>query len=395
MPRADGRLPASFLTLAAVGALLGACGGDAPAAPAAPAASAPATPSALVVLSDAEQARVPEVLAELRNGSFSRSVVIHDNARVLLSLAETSTDPSVATAALRGLLTTWTHSPRYAERMALVTPEYAAIVLRRMGDEDTGVQAAAIKASVKCLLGDAPNVEVATRLSELATRHPLAAGRHEALEALWHSSVIVDTPAHIAPFVAALDAPEPWLVSGALFRLGAFGAGWPAQGPLRGRLRELLAHADPGVRGRAATALSAIVGPQDADRDAVAQAILPLLRDPHPFPRSAAATALAWLDYRPAVHELVALLDDHASNVYDLRDFTLLDGTPGLSHHDGSPWSRVDDAALRALQSFSSRVGTRFTFDVQHERVDTDLAVAGGVARAWYQSVRAELPPQG
>jgi HEAT repeat protein len=395
MPRAPGRLPASLFSLAAFGALLGACGGDAPAAPAAPTASAPATPSALVVLSDAEQARVPEVLAELRNGSFSRSVVIHDNARVLLSLAETSTDPSVATAALRGLLTTWTHSPRYAERMALVTPEYAAIVLRRMGDQDAGVQAAAIKASIKCLLGDSPNAEVATRLSELATRHPSPAGRHEALEALWHSSVIVDTPSHIAPFVAALDAPEPWLISGSLFRLGAFGAGWPEQGPLRARLRELLAHADPGVRGRAATALSTIVGPQAADRDTVAQAILPLLRDPHAYPRSAAATALAWLDYRPAVHELVTLLDDTASNVYDLRDFTLLDGTPGLSHHDGSPWSRVNDAALRALQSFSSRVGTRFTFDVQHERVDTDLAAAAGVARAWYQSVRAELPPRG
>ncbi|MBK7156776.1 MAG: HEAT repeat domain-containing protein [Sandaracinaceae bacterium] len=394
MPRALLLPPASFFTLAALGVLLGACGGDTPAVPsAAPAVSGLPAPSALVVLSDAERARVPEVLAELRNGSFSRSVVIRDNARVLLWLAETSTDPSVTTAALRGLLTTWTHSPRYAERMALVSPEYATIVLRRMGDDHPGVQAAAIKASIKCLLGESPHTGVAARLSELATRHPSAAGRLEALEALWHSSVIVETPSHIAPFVAALDAPEPWLVSGSLFRLGAFGAGWPDQGTLRARLRELLAHVDPGVRGRAATALSTIVGPQDADRDAVAQAILPLLRDAHAYPRSAAATALAWLDYRPAVPELVALLDDSASNVYDLRDFTLLDGTPGLSHHDGSPWSRVDDAALRALQSFSSRLGTRFTFDVQHERVDTDLAAAGSVARAWYQGVRSELPP--
>lgn len=386
------RSPASLLWLAVLGALLGACGddGDAPATPAA--ATVSVTQGTLVVLTDAEQARVPEVLAELRNGSFSRSVVIHDNARVLLSLAETSSDPSVVTAALRGLLTTWTHSPRYAERMALVTPEYAAIVLRRMGSEHPGVQAAAIKASIKCLLGDSPHADVAARLSELATGHPSAAGRHEALEALWHSSVIVQTPSHIAPFVAALDAPEPWLVSGALFRLGAFGAGWPEQGPLRARLSELLAHADPGVRGRAAIALSTIVGPVDAGRDAAGEAILPLLRDPHAYPRSAAATALAWLDYRPAIHELVPLLEDGAANVYDLRGFTLLDGTPGLCHHDGSPWSRVDDAALRALQSFSSRIGTRFAFDVQHERLDTDLAAAGGVARAWYESVRAELP---
>lgn len=371
-------------------AQLVACGGDAP--DAAPAAAPEPAPPRVVVLGAAEQARIPEVLAELRSDSFSRSVVIKDNARVLLSLAETTSDQSVAIAALRGLLTTWTHSPRYAERMALITPEYSTVVLRRMGDEHPGVQAAAMKAATKCLLGDTPNAEVAARLIELATRHPSPAGRLEALEALWHSSAIATTPAQIAPFVAALEAPEAWLVSGSLFRLGAFGAGWPDQAALRTQLRGLLAHADPGVRGRAATALSTIVGAGDPERDAVAQAILPLLRDPHGYPRSAAATALAWLDYRPAIHPIVTLLDDTAANTYDLRGYTLLDGSPGFGHHDGSPWSRVNDAALRALQSFSSRLGERFTFDVHHERVDVDLGVAADAARAWYQHVQPELP---
>jgi len=392
MIRSTARLTLPFLAVAILaGALLAACGGDAPVAPAqGAAANPPANP--LVVLSAAEQARVPEVLAELRNGSFSRSAVIKDNARVLLSLAETSTDPNVVSAALRGLLTTWTHSPRYADRMALLTPEYATVMLQRLVDPHEGVQAAAMKAATKCLLGDEPNLEIAERLSELAANHASPAGRHEALEALWHSSEIANTPAQIAPFVSALDAPEAWLVSGALFRLGAFGAGWPNQPALRAKLRGLLAHADQGVRGRAAAALSAIVGERDPERDAVAQAILPLLQDPQAYPRSAAATALAWLDYRPSVHAIVTLLDDRASNTYDLRGYNLLDGTPGFAHHDGSPWSRVNDAALRALQSFSSRLGTRFTFDVHPERVEMDLAAAGNTARAWYQSVLAELP---
>lgn len=346
----------------------------------------------MVVLSATEQARIPEVLAERRGSDFSRSVVNKDNARVLLSLAETSSEPGVVIAALRGLLTTWTHSPRYAERMQPITSEYAIVVLGRMSDEHPGVQAAAMRAATKCLLGETPDAAIAAKLVALATRHPSPAGRYEALEALWHASAIASTPAQIAPFVAALDAPEAWLVSSALFRLGAFGAGWPEQPALRAKLRVLLAHADPGVRGRAAAALSTIVGSSDPQRDELAQAILPLLRDPHAYPRSAAATALAWLDHRPAVHAIVTLLDDRSDNTYDLRGYTLLDGTPGFAHHDGSPWSRVCDAALRALQSFSSRLGERFTFDVHHERVDIDLGVAAEAARAWYQRVRAELP---
>lgn len=383
-------LPPLVVSVCLVALPLVACGGDTPAT--APAAAAEPAPAPVVVLSAAEQARVPAVLAELRADSFSRSVTIKDNARVLLWLAETTSDERVAVAALRGLLTTWTHSPRYAERMELITPEYVAVVLRRTEDEHPGVQAAAIKAASKCLLGEHPNADVAARLIELATHHPSPAGRLEALEALWQSSVIATTPAQIAPFVAALEAPEAWLVSGSLFRLGAFGGGWTDQAALRAKLRELLAHADPGVRGRAATALSTIVGPSDPDRDGVGQAISPLLRDPHGYPRSAAATALAWLDYRPAIHAIVLLLDDSSTNTYDLRGYSLLDGTPGFSHHDGSPWSRVNDAALRALQSFSSRLGERFTFDVQHERVEADLGVAADAARAWYQRVQAELP---
>ncbi len=391
-------LPAALLLSSSL--LLGACGGDdstppttAPPVPGTPAESAaPAVPAALVVLTPEESARIPSITAELRNGTFSRAVVTKENAKIFLSLAETATDPNILTAALRALPTTWTHSARYADRYEVLTPEFSTVILSRLGHENGQVQAAAMKAAIKCILGDTPNAEVASRLTELATNHATPAGRYEAMEALWNSSVIRNTPAQIAPYVAALDAAEPWLVSGSLFRLRSFGSGWNDQPGLRTKLRTLLTHTDPGVRGRAADALASVVGSRDPERDAVAQAILPLLSDPNPYTRSAAATALASLDYRAAVHAIVPLLNDTEGNTYEIRGYQELDGSNGWSHHDGSAWSRVNDAAVRALQTFSSRVGTRFTFDVDHTRVEADLAAAAGVARTWYQSVRGELP---
>ncbi|MCA9536131.1 MAG: HEAT repeat domain-containing protein [Myxococcales bacterium] len=370
---------------------IGVCGCSDPPAPAG--SSGPSVGAGIVTLSAAELARVPQVLAERRGDQFSRAALVRDNARIFLSLAEAAADEQLATAALRALQTTWTHSERYAAQLQLLTPEYAQVVALRLQDERPTVQAAAMQASTKCLLGESPDHTVVAHLVQLATESPIPAARYEALEALSQSSEIRTHPEQIAPFVHALDAPEAWLVSGSLLRLVGFGAAWPEQQTLRAALRQLLTHADPGVRGRAATTLSSIVGPADAERDDVARALLPLLSDPHPFPRSAAATALAWLDYRPAVHALVLLLDDPTPDTYDLRGYTRLDGTPGWIHHDGSPWSRVDDAALRALQSFSGRVGSRFTFDIQRERLALDLAAAARGARDWYATVQDQLPP--
>ncbi|MCB9661492.1 MAG: HEAT repeat domain-containing protein [Sandaracinaceae bacterium] len=357
-----------------------------------PVPQSPAEPqAALVQLSGHERERIPEVLAELRAGAFSRSAMVRDNARIFLFLAETASDDEVVAGSLRALRSTWTHSPRYERQMALLTPEYGAVVRLRLHDERPVVQAAAIEAAEKTLLTDPPDERVAEELAALALAHPDPAGRLAALEVLWNVTTLRTHPESMRPYVDALSAQQPWLVSASLFRLSGFGAAYPDAANLRARLIELLGHDDPGVRGRAATTLSSVVGVADPARDAAGRAIEPLLRDEHPFVRSAAATALAWLDQRTAVPAIVALLDDSARDTYDLRGFTRLDGTPGFLHHDGSPWSRVDDAALRALQAFSARVGGRFTFDIQQDRLDESFASAHRTARAWFETARGAL----
>lgn len=392
-------------TVVSLALTLGACGGEeAPAATAAATtevAASPATPAPeaapavqrpTVSLDEAQTAKAAELPGLLRNGSFPRSEVSKANARVFLYLAATSDDTAVQLASLRAMGRTYTHSERYTERLELITEEFPTVVLAHLGSSDGAVQAAAIEASKKCILGDTPNAEVTARLVQLASSHATAAGRHEAMDLLWNSSTIRDDPDQMAPYIAALDAGEAWVVSGALFRLESFGRAAPDQPAFRAKLTSLLTHADAGVRGRAARALANAVGSRDAGRDAAAQAIMPLLEDANPYTKSAACGALATLDYRPGIHAIMPLLTDMTSNTYDITGWQELAGSNGRIHHDGSAWSRVSDAALTALRTYSGRVGERFQYSVNHQQVEADLATAAATARTWYQAIEGDIP---
>ncbi len=82
-------------------------------------------------------------------------------------------------------------------------------------------------------------------------------------------------------------------------------------------------------------------------------------------------------------------------NTYDIDGYTELDGSRGRTHHDGSAWSRVADAALYALKRYSMRLGERFDYDVSYQTVEEDLQSAAGKAREWYDSVKSEIPEAG
>ena len=361
---------------------------DMPEAPEAP----PATPAPTVELDEAQTALAAEIAAAVNNARFARDVTNKDNALIFVYLGATSEDVNVQAAALRAMVATHTYSERFVERYALVTPEYAQVVLMHLGSDNGVVQSAAIEAGKTCIQGDTPNTEVTGRLVDLATNHASPAGRYAAMNTLWHSSGIRTSPEQIAPYVAALGSSEAYVVSGALFRLTSFGRNAPEQPALRATLQGLLTHADPGVRGRAAQVLAAVVGIRDDDRATIAASIMPLLGDSNAFTKSAAANALASLDHRAAIHGIVGLLDDLTSNTYDIRGWTALDGSSGRIHHDGSAWSRVADAALNSLRTFSGRVGERFQYNINHQNIEADLATSAATARTWYASVSAEIP---
>lgn len=399
--------PRSTPSLLLITALIAACGGEEataepppgvnpPTTAVAAAAPAPAPPPApavpTITLTPEETARVAEITGQVRRHSFPSSVKTKENAKIFLSLAATATDPNIIAAALNALTSVYTHSARYTERRELITPEYVPVVLSRIDHADGQVQTAAISALSTAIAGDVPDATAIARLVQLATSHPSPQGRHEAMDTLWKSSTIRTSQEQIAPYLQALDAPEAWIVSGALFRLTSFGRNVSDQAAYRTKLRGLLTHTDPGVRGRAAAAIAATLQMNDPERDALGQAIMPLLGDANPYVKSAAANALARMDYRPAIHTIMGLLDDTTRNTYDIQH-TNLAGANDRSHHDGSPWSRVTDAAARAVQSFSSRMGSRIEFErVNPREVEAGLAAQATAARTWYAAHRAEIP---
>ncbi|MEI8256463.1 MAG: HEAT repeat domain-containing protein [Deltaproteobacteria bacterium] len=415
-PRREAILLRSVSITLAIASGLGGCNKSAPAAPAAPAVVAapgapgatpvaptavpgapavPTTPSVLLplVTLDPAQTQIAAGLPALvSNGRFPAAVAVKANARPILWLADTSADPAVVRAALLALPTVYTHAARFTQQRELMGPEYCEVVRRQLRSTTPAVQGAAIRATVTCILGDTPNADVLTALVDLASHHPQPEGRYEAMQILWNSSVIRNTPAQMAPYVAALEAPEPWLVSTALFRINGFAYSYPDKAALATRLIALTQHADPGVRGRAAEILGTIGSRERTLAPQIVPVLMHLLDDPNAFTKSEAMNALASMDHRPALHRIVTMLDDQTSNTYDIRGFNDLLGSTASVHHDGSAWSRVGDAGLNAIRTFSSRMNDPFRYEIHYQTVAADLATSATAARAWFARHLAEVP---
>ena len=93
-----------------------------------------------------------------------------------------------------------------------------------------------------------------------------------------------------------------------------------------------------------------------------------------------------------AIPKMMPLLDDPEDNTYDLVGWKQLDSTTGHIRHNGSTWSRVDDAALWALQSISLHLDHRFTYrKTDPNTIDADIAAAISDAKKWYAKIKDQL----
>lgn len=388
-----GRAAATALALLGLAACKG--GESSPAPTAAPvvrgAAAAPATPT--VTLDAAQQRSEAALLQRLSaGGRFPNDVVNKQNARVFLHLAATSTDPRVQSAALLAMPEVFTHAERYTQQRERMGPEYAQVVMMHLRNGSGSVLGAAIRASKNAIVGDAPNTEIIAKLIDIAANHSSPSGKYEAMEVLWSSSTFRDDAAQHAPYVAALDAPQPWLVSIALFRIHhGFARSYADKPALLTKALVLAQHADPGVRGRAADVLGDL-GADATLRTRVVPVLTGLLDDAHPFVKSEAMIALSLMNHGPAIHRIINFVDDRTSNTYDIVGFQDLLGQPARVHHDSSAWSRVSDAALSAIRNYAGRTQTPFRYEVDVHDAEGGLRRAGREARAWYAQHKGEFP---
>jgi hypothetical protein len=296
--------------------------------------------------------------------------------------AQHADDPATFAAALEAMSESW--SAKGSGANPAVNEDYRTVVRAGLAHTDAKVLGAAVLASRLVLVagGDAATVDALVRLGTTHTDHTL---RWMVLDNLWNLKDFQKGAATAGVYVAGLDATEPWMISMAHFRIqtsGYFGLAPAAD--VRTRALAQVKHADPGVRGRAIRTLAAIAS-TPADKDAAGVEAERMLVDTSPYVRAEAINAIGKLQRKSAIPTIGKLLDDKGVATYDLGGFTLPTGTAGKVHHDGSPWSRVDDAVIQNLKTLTSSLAAgKYEFTpIRWDHKDEDLATAVAGAKKW------------
>lgn len=346
-------------------------------APTSAVAEPPGSLTLTAPLDDAAQISADALAGQIDGTHFPRKTRRSAaNAPLFLALAARDTaSHDIAAAALEAMAESWSNKEYKGKPAA--DEDYAKVVAAYLGHSEPMLQARALVAAKNLLRQPhEPTIAAVIALADQSEAH-----RYAVLEALsqvpdW--SKREDVP---PVFIAALDA-SPQCASQSLFRMKTRAYSLVGKDQAATKARGLLAHEDPGVRGRAALALMQL----STDKDAAAEAIGPLLDDPHAYTRSAAAVAVGEGRAVQLADRLIAMLDDTEPNTWDLTGWETLDGKSGRVHHDGSPWSRVDDAALQGLKALSGYNGAERLelVKIRHDQIDADLDSCKSAARSWW-----------
>lgn len=314
-----------------------------------------------------------------------------ENAVLYLALAAAEpTNDALVAACLDGMAETWTHADQVKDKR-LVDDDYKLVVRSFLDSANDVVKARAIHAARYSVMAKPADAETVAKLVEIGTSGTPAA-RYAVLDEMWNMNEWQKDEKVASMYLEGTKAKEAWLVSAALFRVKHNSYGIAKEAEFRTQMEGLLKHEDAGVRGRAVSVLAAIAR-DDGQKTKAGDLIEPMLADGHPYVRSEAATAIGTLKRTSAVPAMMKLLDDKEKNTHDISGWTQLDGTAGSVHHDGSAWSRVDDAVLQALKSMTYSMGDK-KFDppkIDYKTVDADIAKGVADAKAWHTKHGASL----
>jgi len=337
---------------------------------------------------DTAQVDTSALLAQLDGDKFPyEEAKKKENGPVFLAIAETSENSDAVVAALRGLINTYS-SRQESEKRNSAGEDYKAVIAKHLASEDPKVKHWAIRASAHAL-GENPAPEVVDQLVVFITEGPVVGQRHDAVDVMNSLKDYAKDPKVAEALYVALDDEHPAVRSEALFRLRGKTYGLEEKEKFLNKGLELTGHEDPGVRGRALS----FVGKLGRDHeDKVKPVLLEGLKDPHPYPRSEALSALAYMKATDALPEIMPLLDDSEKNTYQITFENLL-GQKDRVHHDGSPWSRVDDAALRSIKSMTFMMKEqKFELgDIKGKTKEEDIAREVGRAKEWYANNKDSL----
>jgi hypothetical protein len=109
-----------------------------------------------------------------------------------------------------------------------------------------------------------------------------------------------------------------------------------------------------------------------------------LLKDPIPFVKAQACSALARAGIHEHLDEVLGLASSTAMARYDIRDWTTLEGEPGCESHAGSPSGFLGEAAATALALLSH--GQAKVAPIAMDDVDGSLLRNRTAVAAWLAS---------
>lgn len=365
-------------------------GGPTSVPPPVPAISATPAPSVTPAATATPQAAVDTaaLLAQLEGDKFPyQEIKKKENGPGYLAIASTSEDPNAVVAALKAVIQTYSNRPDSKSRN-FADDDYKKMIAKHLASKDARVKHWAIQAS-PAALGENPDPEVLGQLVKFMTDAEIEGQRHDAIDVLNGMNDYTKDAKVAEALFKALDDPHAAVVSESLFRLGGRSYGISDKAKFRDKAIELVNHMDPGVRGRALN----LVGHLGRGKEAsITPLLVKALKDPHPYVRSEAIGALAQIKSLESIPEMMPLLDDPERNTYDIKFKNLLGDTDSV-HHDGSAWSRVDDAVLRGLATMTfSLKDKKFEYGkIEGKTKEQDIAREVGLAKEWFKANKGSL----
>jgi hypothetical protein len=340
-----------------------------------------------------QQARADVLAADILAGKLNRLASRQpENAMPFLHLAASHPSAAVVGASLEGMSRTWRRTGK-SDVAPLVDADYTTVVRARLTSTANVARSGALAAARLLLTTDVPDEPtLATVLKHVELGQ--AADRIAASAALMNvrdfqlakpaqgtlQSRIVDA------LLAGLAAPEPQVTAALLDKLSRGAHPEIARRDnIKAAAESRLTHEHPGVRGTAALLLARIA--RAGEREAAGRALLPNLAHESAYVKGATVEALTRLEFRPAIHAIMPLLDLDAEATLTVEGFTDLDGTPGRVELLLEGGQRMDAVVLNALRKLTGKA-----FDFKGGVTAQSREGLVTQAKTWYAANSAKYP---
>ncbi len=225
------------------------------------------------------------------------------------------------------------------------------------------------------------------QLLEVAQKQQTPAARYALLDTLGSVPQERMTAEIAAYFVECLSAKEPYVVSQALYQIERARLSFKDDPSVVAKIKPLLQHADPGVRGRALSALVLL----NQSEPSLPSAAVAALSDDAPYVRAEACHALSRIDHERAIHAAMPLLEDKAAALYTIENVPTLEGGTRRLNHRVTDAATVQQAAMAAVDTLAGKALTLPHVPSGPKR-EAALAAAAKQARDWYIANREQLP---